>query len=232
MMSRTQHLGGSALALLGSLALAWLAGTGWRSHAHAEPSPAAATPAATLGKPAPDFSLTDTDGQTVSLGKLRGKTVVLEWFNPDCPFIKYAHTQGPLKDLAHRVSSDKVVWLTINSNAPGKQGTGIERNKGAKLEYAIGNRILLDETGKVGHAYGAIKTPQVFVINPKGVLVYRGGVDNAPIGKVDEERPHLPGHPATALETYLEYALTDLAAHKPLRLADTPPYGCTVKYGE
>lgn len=187
---------------------------------------------AALGKPAPDFTLTDTDGHSVSLSALRGKTVVLEWFNPDCPFIRYAHTKGPLKDLAQRVSSDKVVWLSVNSNAPGKQGNGLERNRQAQLEYGITNRILLDETGKVGHAYGAIKTPHLFVINDKGVLVYRGGVDNAPIGVVDDQRPHLPGRGKDALETYLEYALTDLAAHKPLRLPDTPPYGCTVKYGD
>jgi peroxiredoxin len=188
--------------------------------------------AATLGKPAPDFSLTDTDGQSVKLSALRGKTVVLEWFNPDCPFIKHAHSKGPLRDFSQRVANDKLVWLTINSNAPGKQGSGVERNRQAKVEYGIANRILLDETGKVGHAYGAIKTPHVFVIDPKGVLVYRGGVDNAPIGVVDEQRPHLPGNAPTAREAYLDYALEDLAAHKALRLADTPAYGCTVKYAE
>jgi hypothetical protein len=156
--------------------------------------------------------------------------VVLEWFNPDCPFIKHAHTKGPLKDLAKRTANDKLVWLAINSNAKDKQGYGVERNRQAKAEYGIPHPILLDESGKVGHAYGAIKTPHVFVIDPKGVLVYRGGVDNAPIGSVDAERPHLPGNAKDTLENYLEYALADLAAKKPLRLADTPPYGCTVKY--
>jgi len=210
---------------LGLAVLVMLAGTA--AHAAAEaPSPA------TLGKPAPDFTLTDTDGQTVELRSLRGKTVVLEWFNPDCPFIKHAHTQGPLKDFAQRTSSDKVVWLTINSNAPGKQGAGAERNRQAKTEYGIKNRVLLDETGRVGRAYGALKTPHVFVVDPKGILVYRGGVDNAPIGVVDDQRPHLPGHAKDALEPYLDYALTDLAQRKALRLPDTPAYGCTVKYGE
>jgi peroxiredoxin len=192
----------------------------------AESTPAAAA----LGHAAPDFTLTDTDGQTVKLSALRGKTVVLEWFNPDCPFIKYAHTKGPLKDLAQRVSTEKLVWLTINSNAAGKQGHGVARNQEAKSEYGINNKILLDESGVVGHAYGAIKTPHLFVIDAKGVLVYRGGVDNAPIGVVDDQRPHLPNSAPGSVENYLENALTDLAQHKPLRLADTPAYGCTVKY--
>ena len=191
-----------------------------------------ASGAAALGKEAPDFTLSDTEGKSVKLRELRGKTVVLEWFNPDCPFIKHAHTKGPLKDFAKRVVNDKLVWLTINSNAPNKQGWGVPRNRQAKQEYGINNPILLDESGKVGRAYGAIKTPHVFVINEKGVLVYRGGVDNAPIGVVDPERPHLSGHTNDALENYLEYALSDLGGHKALRLADTPPYGCTVKYAE
>jgi peroxiredoxin len=209
----------SALAAVLSLAGAVL-------YVHAASAPAA------LGKPAPEFSLNDTDGKPLKLSSLRGKTVVLEWFNPECPFIQYAHTKGPLKDLAQRVSSDKLVWLTINSNAPGKQGTGAERNARAKADFGMSNRILLDESGAVGHAYGAIKTPHVFVIDAKGTLVYRGGVDNAPIGTVDDERPHLPGSAPGTLERYLENALADLAAKKPLRLADTPPYGCTVKYGD
>jgi len=194
----------------------------------------AQTPATTaeLGKAAPDFTLTDTDGKAVKLSALRGKTVVLEWFNPDCPFIKHAHSKGPLKDFAKRVSNAQLVWLSINSSAPGKQGSGAPRNQQAKLEYGIENRILLDETGVVGHAYGAEKTPHLFVIDEKGVLVYRGGLDNAPIGVVDEQRPHLPGHTKDALEPYLEYALADHAGHKALRLPDTPAYGCTVKYAQ
>jgi peroxiredoxin len=195
----------------------------------AESTPSTTEPAA-LGRAAPDFTLTDTDGQTVKLSALRGKTVVLEWFNPDCPFIKYAHTKGPLKDLAQRVTTEKIVWLTINSNAAGKQGHGVARNQEAKSEYGIKNKILLDESGAVGHAYGAIKTPHLFVVDAKGVLVYRGGVDNAPIGVVDDQRPHLPTSAPGTLEKYLEYALADLAQHKALRLADTPAYGCTVKY--
>jgi peroxiredoxin len=198
----------------------------------ASPRAHAQSAVAALARTAPEFALPDTEGETLALGSLRGRTVVLEWFNPDCPFVKYAHTKGPLKDLAQRVSNDKLVWLSINSNAPGKTGHGVERNRSAKRELGMMNRLLLDETGKVGRAYGASKTPHMFVINLQGVLVYRGGLDNAPIGVVDNDRPHLPKHPATALESYLEDALADLAQHRPVRLADTPPYGCTVKYAD
>ena len=195
----------------------------------ASPTTAAAGSAA-LGKPAPDFTLTDTDGQSFKLSGLRGKTVVLEWFNPDCPFVKHAHEKGPLKDLAQRVASDKLVWLSINSGAPNKQGHGVPRNKEAKTQYGISNPILLDETGAVGRAYGAEKTPHMYVIDPNGVLVYRGGLDNAPVGSVDAERPRLPGTKQGGLEPYLEHALADLSKNQPIRLADTPAYGCTVKY--
>ena len=197
-----------------------------------EASPAAAANSAALGKPAPDFTLKDTDGQSLKLSSLRGKTVVLEWFNPDCPFVKHAHEKGPLKDMAKRVANDTLVWLSINSNAPNKQGHGAERNREARQAFAMNNRILLDESGKVGRAYGAVKTPHMFVIDPKGVLVYRGGLDNAPVGSVDAERPRLPGTAEGALEPYLEHALADLSSNKALRLADTPPYGCTVKYAD
>lgn len=200
--------------------------------APAAPSSLPAEGSAELGKPAPDFSLVDTDGKTVSLRALRGKTVVLEWFNADCPFVKHAHGSGPLRDFAKRVSSDALVWLTINSSAPGKQGHGAARNQSARREYGLDNAVLLDETGKVGRSYGALKTPHMFVIDANGTLVYRGGLDNAPVGKVDDERPRLPQSKPGSLEPYLEYALSDLAAKRSLRLADTPPYGCTVKYAD
>jgi len=204
--------------------LAMIVGCGAESAAVAEPQ------AAALGKPAPDFTLQDTDGKSVQLSSLRGKTVVLEWFNPDCPFVKHARGPGPLKGFAQRVSSPSLVWLSINSSGPNKQGWGLERNRAAKQEYGMQNQVLLDETGKVGRTYGAQKTPHLFVIDPKGVLVYRGGLDNAPVGVVDDDRPKLPGSASGALEPYLDNALRDLAQAKALRMADTPPYGCSVKY--
>jgi peroxiredoxin len=196
----------------------------------AQPSPTATPGKAALRRRAPEFTLPDLDGNQVSLRALRGKLVVLEWFNPDCPFVKHAHGKGPLQDLARRRQSAKLVWLSINSSAPGKQGHGLERNRAAKSEYGIENPILLDESGEVGRRYGAEKTPHLFVIDAKGLLVYRGGLDNAPMGAVDDARPRLPGSPAGALEPYLENALDDVLKGRAPRLADTPAYGCSVKY--
>jgi peroxiredoxin len=191
---------------------------------------AVADASAQLGKPAPAFKLLDTEGKEVSLASLKGKTVVLEWYNPDCPFSKHAHTKGPLRDLAKRVASDKVVWLSINSSAPGKQGYGEEHNRRARREYAISNPVLLDEDGEVGRAYGAEKTPHLFVIDAQGVLRYRGGLDNAPMGVVDDQRPRLPGTAAGTVEPYVEDALQDLKQKRSVRLRETPAYGCSVKY--
>ena len=199
-------------------------------HAQADETASSAQPAA-LGKPAPDFALPDTDGKTVKLKDFAGKIVVLEWFNPECPFVKSAHGKGPLRTLAKERSSDKVVWLSINSSAAGKQGHGAERNKAAKAEFGMENRVLLDESGRVGRAYGAAKTPHMFIVNEQGVLVYRGGLDNAPMGVVDDARPKAQGTPAGTLVSYVTNALDALAARKPIALNDTPAYGCSVKYG-
>ncbi|MFO7567370.1 MAG: redoxin domain-containing protein [Enhygromyxa sp.] len=139
-----------------------------------------------VGEPAPGFSLPDLDGETVSLADFAGKTVVLEWFNPDCPFVKFAHGEGPLASMATEQRKAGVVWLAINSGAPGKQGTGVERNREAASEWTMEHPLLLDEDGKVGHAYGATTTPHMFVIDGEGKLVYAGGLDNAPLGRVDE----------------------------------------------
>ncbi|HEX6241805.1 MAG TPA: redoxin family protein [Polyangiales bacterium] len=195
-------------------------------------APAALPSPAELAKAAPDFTLSDTDGKSYALSELRGKTVVLEWFNPDCPFIKFAHGKGPLVDMAAKVQSANLVWLSINSSAPGKQGHGRERNAEARMEYKMSNPVLLDESGAVGRAYGAQKTPHVFVIDARGVLVYRGGVDNAPMGVPDAERPRPEGSKEGDLVPYLTNALADLAANRQIALADTPAYGCSVKYKE
>ncbi len=190
----------------------------------AEPATKVAPAAsAEVGQPAPEFSLTDLEGKPHKLSDYRGKTVVLEWFNPGCPFVKYAHGEGPLKDMAATYTGKGVVWLAINSGAPGKQGHGREANTAAKAEWNMGHPILLDETGEVGHTYGAAKTPHTYVVDPEGKLVYRGALDNAPIGTVDGGGEHM---------NYLANALDALAAGKPIEQADVAPYGCSVKYAK
>lgn len=156
--------------------------------------------------------------------------MVLEWFNPDCPFVKYAHGQGELESMAKQLMGDSLVWLSINSGAPGKQGHGAERNREAKDEYAMQNPILLDESGAVGRAYGAEKTPHMYVIDAQATLIYRGAIDNAPFGKVDPERARLPTSKQDELVNYVRAALEDMQAERAVRLPETPAYGCSVKY--
>jgi peroxiredoxin len=185
------------------------------------PAPAASeAPAAPAGPTAPDFTLPDLEGKQVSLASFRGKTVVLEWFNPGCPFVRYSHGEGPLKDLARKYTSQGIVWLAINSGSPGKQGAGAELNRKARAEWSMDYPILLDEKGQVGKAYDAKTTPHMFVIDPAGQLVYKGALDNAPLGKVPSE-----GH-----VNYVEKTLAALAAGKPVEVRETKSYGCSVKY--
>ncbi|HEU4535850.1 MAG TPA: thioredoxin family protein [Polyangiaceae bacterium] len=184
------------------------------------PAAEAAKGPAALGQPAPDFALRDLDGQSVKLSDFRGKTVVLEWFNPECPFVKNNHAEGPLKDMAKKVAEKGVVWLAINSGAPGKQGHGVAVNREGKQRFGLAHPVLLDETGEVGKLYGATRTPHMYVIDPAGVLAYRGAIDNAPDGDPRGDR----------LINYVEAALADLSAGRPVATPEVKAYGCSVKY--
>jgi alkyl hydroperoxide reductase subunit AhpC len=194
-------------------------------------APVALTPASTvasaetaaLGKAAPDFTAPDLDGKSVSLKDFRGKTVVLEWFNPGCPFVKKSHTVGSLVDTASRHVKNGVVWIAINSGAPGKQGHGKEVNVEARSSWKMEHPVLLDENGSIGRAYGAERTPHMYVIDPKGVLVYRGAIDNSPDG--EKQSPQ-----GGTLVNHVDAALADLAAGRPVAVAETKAYGCSVKY--
>ena len=179
--------------------------------------------AADLGKPAPDFTLKDLDGKVHKLSDYRGKTVVLEWFNPGCPYVVAAHTKGSLVDLAQKQSKEGVVWLAVNSGAPGKQGHGVEANKAAAKAWSMAYPILVDESGAVGKAYGATNTPHMFVVSKDGTLAYKGAIDNSP----DAERGSPQGG---VLVEYVSVAVEDLGAGKPVRTAMTKAYGCGVKY--
>lgn len=184
----------------------------------------AAPAVATLGQPAPNFKLTDLAGSAHELASLKGKTVVLEWFNPGCPFIKYAHGEGPLMEAAKLPGAgrDDVVWLAVNSSAPSKQGHGKEMNAKAQADWKIGYPVLMDESGDVGRLYGAKTTPHMYVIDPAGTLVYQGALDNAPMGKTKDG----------ATVNYVQAALDDLAAGRPVQVTETQAYGCSVKYQE
>jgi peroxiredoxin len=177
---------------------------------------------AAIGTKAPTFTLKDTDGKEVKLSDYAGKIVVLEWFNPQCPFVVAAHEkEGALRDMSAKVARDGVVWLSINSGAPGKEGAGAEVSKKMREEWKIGNPILIDESGDVGRMYGAKTTPHMFIIDAKGMLAYRGALDNAPRGKVEGEKKI----------NYVEDALAELKAGKPVTTKETRAYGCSVKYG-
>jgi peroxiredoxin len=175
-----------------------------------------------VGSPAPDFTLKDTGGGEHRLsGYLaEGKVVVLEWFNPDCPFVRRHHERD--KTMSHlngEYAGKGVVWLAVNSGAPGKQGAGQERNVQARKEYQIAYPVLLDESGMVGRMYGAKTTPHMFVIRPDGILAYAGGIDDDPRG-TNEKRTN-----------YVAQALSSCLAGKPVATAHSDSYGCSVKYG-
>ena len=183
-------------------------------------SSAAGASVAQLGSPAPDFTLTDLKGQSHTLSSLRGKTVVLEWFNPGCPYVVHNHESGgSLSKLPATATASGVVWLAVNSGAPGKEGADRAQNEAAVTKWGMSYPVLVDSNGAVGHAYGAATTPHMYVIDPKGTLVYRGGIDNKPLGKGDG-----------ALVNHVEKALGDLGAGRPVATPDTKPYGCGVKY--
>lgn len=183
----------------------------------------AAPPRAAIGKPAPDFELPDLDGNEVRLSDFKGKVVVLEWFNPECPFVKLSHTKGSLRGAAEEAKKDGVVWLAINSNKPGSQGSSLEVNREAKASFGMSYPILRDESGKVGQLYGAKRTPHMYVVDANGTLVYAGAIDNSPDG---EQQSPTGG----TLVRYVDEALADLAANRPIRTTETEAYGCTVKY--
>jgi len=174
-----------------------------------------------VGQPAPAFTLTDLDGNPVSLADQRGKVVVLEWFNPQCPYVVYAHGDGPLATLPAKWAEKGVVWLAINSNAPGTQGSDPAVNREHVAKWSLPRSVLVDSDGTVGRAYGAKTTPQVFVVDTAGTLVYNGAVDNAPLGKV-EAGPH---------QVWLDEVLTDVVNGVQARRSVSKPYGCSVKYG-
>ncbi len=176
-----------------------------------------------LAKPAPAFSAAGADGKPVKLAAYKGKTVVLEWTNHDCPYVKKHYDSGNIPKLQAEAAGKGVVWLQVVSSAPGKQG----HIDGATAQALNGKRgarpagTVLDADGKVGKLYGALTTPHIFIIDPEGQLVYKGGIDS--IDSADQA--DLP-----KAENYVTSALTALASGKAIQKASTKPYGCGIKY--
>jgi redoxin len=150
--------------------------------------------------------------------------VVPAWFNPGCPFVKRSHSVGSLVDTAKRHTKNGVVWLAINSAAPGKQGNDPKDNALALQTWSLPHSVLRDESGTVGHAYGATNTPHIFIIDKAGTVVYAGAIDNSP----DAEGKSAPDG---KLVNYVDATFEDLAAGRAVRTPKTTPYGCSVKYG-
>lgn len=171
--------------------------------------------AAQIGQPAPGFTLKDQDGREVSLAGLRGKVVVLEWTNPDCPFVQRHYKGKTMATLADRFHDRDVVWLAVNST----HSADAAKDRAWRQQQDFTHAVLDDHAGTVGKAYGAKTTPNVFVIDRDGVLVYQGAIDD-----------DAAGEKGSGAHNYVADALDDLTGGKPVRLAETKPYGCSVKY--
>jgi len=176
-----------------------------------------------VGSAAPDFSLTDAKGKTHVLSNYKGKYVVLEWFNPECPFVRKHYGSGNMQKLQQEYTGKGVVWLSIDSSAPGAEGnlTGEQAEKITTAWKTHQTAFLLDPEGKAGRAYGAKNTPHMFVINPEGKIVYEGAIDS-------KRSPNPADIPNST--NYVKVALDESMSGKPVTTANTQPYGCSVKY--
>jgi peroxiredoxin len=186
------------------------------------PAHAATNSIAAVGQAAPDFSAVDTAGKTHKLSDFKGKLVVLEWTNPGCPFVQ-KHYSGNMQALQKEFTGKGVVWLSVNSTerdsgdylAPARLAGWMLENRGAPTA------TLMDEAGKIGQTYGAKTTPHLYIVGPQGQLIYAGGIDSVPSARVDDIK---------TATNYVRQGLNEALAGKPIALASTRPYGCSVKY--
>ncbi|MCW5731010.1 MAG: redoxin domain-containing protein [Alphaproteobacteria bacterium] len=212
-MQRRTLLGGiSALALLSGAALMTLPAASIAAGAGPE-----------VGRGAPDFQAMDIDGKPVRLADFRGRTVVLEWSNHECPFVRKHYSSGNMQQLQKAATDEGIVWLTIVSSAKGEQGYVSAAEAGQLIadQKAAPTSKLLDPDGRIGRSYGALVTPHMYVIGPDGVLAYMGAIDDKPSTRASDI--------ATA-RNYVRDALAAVKAGKPADPAVTRAYGCTIKY--
>lgn len=179
------------------------------------------TPAPQVGKAAPAFTAVDSNGKPQSLAQYRGKWVVLEWLNHDCPYVRKHYGGGAMQALQKKYAG-KVIWLSVVSSAPGKQGnySNAELNELTKEKGAAPYAVLVDPTGTVGRAYHAVTTPHMFVINPQGNIVYKGGIDDKNSTRQSDLKTARP---------HVDIALQEALAGKPVSVPSSQPYGCSVK---
>jgi glutathione peroxidase-family protein len=176
-----------------------------------------------VGKPAPNFTLKDCSGKEHSLADFKGKTVVLEWVNHGCPFVVKHYSGGNMQKLQKDATAKGVVWLSVCSSAPGKQGhmTAADAGKKCAEVKSEATAYLLDEDGKVGQLYGAKRTPEMYVVGPDGVLLYHGAIDD----KKSTDSADIAG-----AKNFVVAALENVLAGKPVATPKTEAYGCSVKY--
>jgi len=181
-----------------------------------------------VGKSAPEFTATDSNGKAHKLSELKGKFVVLEWHNQDCPFV-VSQYKGKMEALQKKWTKKGVIWFSVISSASGKEGsvTPAQANEDVQKHGASPTATLMDSDGNVAHAYDAKTTPHMFVINPQGVLIYNGAIDNAPL----EDKVVQKNKDGETFVNYVDKALTEAMVHKAtVSISSTAPYGCHVKY--
>jgi peroxiredoxin len=211
-MTRRTFVAGTTLA-----GLVTLAGRGILA------SPAWAAGVAKVGETAPAFNTAATNGRSVSLADQRGKIVILEWTNHDCPYVRKHYESGNMQTLQKEITAQGVVWLTLISSSPGTQGyvSPKEADELTASRKANPTAVLLDPTGAVGKAYGATNTPHMYIVDKAGLLVYAGAIDDRPTTRrADVQGAH----------NYVRAALEDMAAGRAVQTPVTRAYGCTVKY--
>jgi peroxiredoxin len=186
-------------------------------------APVAAHATPEVGMPAPDFTLMDSNGVERSLSDYRGERVILEWTNDGCPYVGKHYGTGNMQRLQRDATEDGTIWLSIISSAPGRQGyvSGEEANTLTASRGAYPTAVLFDPDGHVGHAYDARTTPDMYLIDEEGILRYMGAIDDQPTAR------HSSVEGAT---NYVREALSDLDAGREVRIPETQPYGCSIKY--
>lgn len=205
------------------LANALLGGAGLLALIAAAPVTADPGTQARIGAPAPNFTLTDSNGKAISLADFKGKTVVLEWTNHECPYVRKHYGGNNMQALQKKWTGQGIVWLTLISSQPGAQGFvhGLEANKLTEERGAAPTAVLLDPRGGVGRSYGAQVTPHMYVVTGDGTLVYMGGIDDKPTTRLEDLK---------TAKNFVDAALSEVAEGKVVSIKTSRAYGCTIKY--